>query len=853
MNKSLSSVSRWFSERPKWLQVAAMRIIEKDELVDDDYAEFESLCLQEAEGNISQVSCSFPTDKFTHKSYGSLRLCSIGDIEGVNALAPRNPIVFGKSNFSIIYGKNGSGKSGYVRLLKHICGARNPGALHCNVYSKFNKAQKATIKYERDGQLETHEWTGQGICDDLCSIDIYDTSFGKVFVSSEDEVSYEPPILSFFSTVIKVCEKVANDLDAKASKNPSKKANIPEDIKQTNSGIWYGNISARTTTEDIEKHCSFTDQEEVEVKSLQERLSENDPLEKAKQIRKQKVHVDTLVEDATALLSQLSQENCRRIIAAKKKAIVKKNAAEAAASKVFNGSLFEGIGSDVWKELWEAARKYSNEVAYKDTGFPNVSENSRCVLCHQLLSQGGKVRLLSFESFVKGELQKAAEKAANEYGDALKSLKVVPAEDTIITRLDACGIQKEEIVSKILSSFSELQMLREKLPGIKSEEEIPTFTEKPEWIEFAKEMSRELDDLAKKYDKDAESDNRDKIKGSLKSLLAKKWLSEHRQNIADEVQRLRMLALIQAAKKQTNTKALSIKKGELAEALITDAFVRRFNTELRKLGASRIRVELVKSKVSKGRVLHKIQLRGAANNILSDVLSEGETRIVSIASFLADVTGKRESTPFIFDDPISSLDQEYEEATVKRMIELSQNKQVIVFTHRLSLLGTVKHFAEKEGIKTDVVSIRLADWGTGEPAPIPISQGDIKSALNILMNPRFQDAKKAYESGDFDQAEIFVKSICSDFRTVVERSIENDLLCGVVQRFQRPILTLKVKSLAKLCNADCVFFDSLMTKYSGFEHAQPEEAPIELPKLDELYEDMKALKDWREEYLKRTV
>src|SRR5690606_39715097 len=136
----------------------------------------------------------------------------------------------------------------------------------------------------------------------------------------------------------------------------------------------------------------------------------------------------------------------------------------------------------------------------------------------------------------------------------------------------------------------------------------------------------------------------------------------------------------------------------------------------------------------------------------------------------------------------------------------------IVFAHRLALLGTVRYFAEKKTIKPDVVTIRSADWGTGEPAPIPLSQSDIKSALNTLMNQRYQDAKKASENGEFEHAEILLKSICRDFRIMVERSIENDLLCRVVQRFQRPIHTLKLKELAKLKDTDCHLLDYLMTK-----------------------------------------
>lgn len=375
----------------------------------------------------------------------------------------------------------------------------------------------------------------------------------------------------------------------------------------------------------------------------------------------------------------------------------------------------------------------------------------------------------------------------------------------------------------------------------------------PEWIEVVITHSKNLGELATKYDEDAKKDNREEIKKKLNSLLARKWLSEHRLAIDEEVNRLMLLNQIQKAKKLTNTKFLSLKKGELAESLITDAFVKRFNAELKTLGAAHVKIELVKSKVSKGRVLHKLQLRGAAQAGLVDVLSEGETRIVSIAAFLADVTGKSSSAPFVFDDPISSLDQSYEEAVVQRLIDLSKDKQVIVFTHRLSLLGIFRHFAENKAIKPDVIGIRSAAWGAGEPTPIPLSQNEIKTALNILLNQRYFDMKKTNESGDFECAEILLKALCSEFRTLVERSIENDLLCGVVQRFQRPVSTKKLKDLAKLRAADCNFLDSLMTKYSGFEHSQPAESPVELPKPDDLFEDMTSLKNWREEYAKRAV
>ncbi len=106
---------------------------------------------------------------------------------------------------------------------------------------------------------------------------------------------------------------------------------------------------------------------------------------------------------------------------------------------------------------------------------------------------------------------------------------------------------------------------------------------------------------------------------------------------------------------------------------ITDAYIERFNKELKALGATYLSVELVKTRVSQGKVKHQVQLQGQVKKETKtqDVLSEGEHRFVTLAAFLADVTNKNINAPFIFDDPISSLDQTFEEKTIDRLIKLS--------------------------------------------------------------------------------------------------------------------------------------------------------------------------------------
>ena len=124
----------WFRERPLWLQEAARRLIQKTTLSEQDIADLVQFCQQEASGTAKNPNFAFSPGAFPASSTETLRLCAIADVEGVNLLAPRKPLDFGIENLVIVFGSNGSGKSGYVRILKHACGARCPGTLHGNIF-----------------------------------------------------------------------------------------------------------------------------------------------------------------------------------------------------------------------------------------------------------------------------------------------------------------------------------------------------------------------------------------------------------------------------------------------------------------------------------------------------------------------------------------------------------------------------------------------------------------------------------------------------------------------------------------------------------------------------------------------
>jgi len=110
---------------------------------------------------------------------------------------------------------------------------------------------------------------------------------------------------------------------------------MPIENKITAEGKWYEGINAQTAVEEIDRFCAFNDPEKIEMQTLQQRLAEQDPGEKAKELRKKKQHIDSLLNDAKKYLHQLSREKFNRVISAKKNASLKRMVADLQLKKYF--------------------------------------------------------------------------------------------------------------------------------------------------------------------------------------------------------------------------------------------------------------------------------------------------------------------------------------------------------------------------------------------------------------------------------------------------------------------------------------------------------------------------------------
>jgi hypothetical protein len=168
----------------------------------------------------------------------------------------------------------------------------------------------------------------------------------------------------------------------------------------------------------------------------------------------------------------------------------------------------------------------------------------------------------------------------------------------------------------------------------------------------------------------------------------------------------------------------------------------------------------------------------------------------------------------------------------------------------LSFLGLI---GEKYDDMT-CVHIRQEPWGSGETGDVPLYGKKPEAALKDLVNARVPQARNALEKNGTDAYYPLGKSICSDFRILLERIVEFVLLADVVQRHRRAVNTVgKIQNLAKITPTDCARIEQLMTKYSSYEHSQSNEAPVALPEPDELKTDIDLLIAWHNEFTKRSV
>lgn len=845
-------IRAWLLTQPEWLQEAAERLLKQGTL---DNADLQAICalLKTPGGQAVTRHRVFDGLVPTPQVGGELRLSSIGEVLGIENLVPRQPLVFGTGNLTVIYGHNGSGKSSYTRILKKASGNPRANDLKSNVFQAAPAGKSCRIAYEMAGQSGGCDWDATGApIDAIRALDVFDSDEAAHYLRSESAAAYTPPVVGMFEALAAACDQIKIMLQNEQDRLVSTLPALPPDYAATISGQRYKELG-NTSEAAREFLLTWTEAEAQKLGDLTERLKVADHSALARQKRATKAQADQIVTNLKRAAQAFGTESIQAIRAlrtsAEHKRQIAKEAAQVASAKL------DGVGAPTWQALWEAARVYS-QTAYPGMAFP-VTNDSRCVLCHQELAPDAQQRLHEFESFVQGKLEGEAKAAERAHTEALNALPAIPSEEQIRTQCQAAGLSLENWVPYLSSFWSSASVVKSGLDTFEHQGLVDAVQDVSNAEKMLLTYTGQLEEQALKHEQDAQGFDRVQAAKDKLALEAKQWVAQQADAVRNEVERLKQVKVFDGWKSLANSRVVSAKASAVSEKVITQSYITRFNRELQLLGASRLRVELVKTKTEKGKVLHRLRLKDVKNkHPIELVLSEGERRIISLAAFLADVADKPQPAPFVFDDPISSLDHDFEWSVASRLAELAKNRQVLVFTHRLSLYGAMEDVAKKAGDEWkkqhfQQLCIESYSGVAGHPVDQATWNAKTEKANNILL-ARLDQAKRAGEAAGGDAYRGLAQGICSDFRKLLERTVEDDLLNEVVKRHRRSVTTdNRIGALHFIEQDDCQLIDGLMTKYSCYEHSQSQEVPVFIPEEPVLRADLEALRQWRKGFIAR--
>lgn len=672
----------------------------------------------------------------------------------------------------------------------------------------------------------------------------------SVYVNDENKIVYMPLGLDVFDKLAKACDNIKSMLTSEKEKLISGLETLPFGYEGTIAGDWYSSITRKTKDEEVNSDTTFREEKGKRLEELHKILIEDSKKKRAIELRTKKERYEQLETRLEGINTGLSNEKIKSLKDAKSTFETAAAASRLASKTAFETEPLKGVGSDAWRELWTAAKIYSEAEAYPGIEFPNTGPDSKCVLCFQDLGKDAKERLNKFKAFIQDETAKNERKAKQAFDTEKANLEKIQIskdnDETLLKELKEDNAFLEATIREFLKSVTNRKDLSAKASEDGLWEKITELPENPS--DKVKQLCDAMESNATALEQADDPEILKKLQTEFKEHSARKWVSERKHSIIKEINRQKLVKKYEEAITEVNTRPVTIMSNQLTETYVTEELKKRFLERLNSI-YGQLNVALEKKEGEKGSTYYYVKLKDCTIPRIetSEIISEGESKAVALAEFLAEISCSPTKSGVIFDDPVSSLDHLIRENVAKEFVELAKDRQVVVFTHDLFFLVTLREIANKKNIPVNGMEIFRNFTGTGICKPeVPWEAMSTQKRIGEL-NKLLQEANSKYIKGDADY-ELHADSLCKKIRQTVERAIEEILLLGMVERYRRNIQTTKIAKLTKITKEDCEFLVGLMTEYSKYLHDQEEVARVPLPKPDKLKEDIKKLDEWVKEF-----
>ena len=185
-------IHEWSKTLPAW-QRDFLRRLAQGPLTDADRAEVRAILTGTA-GAPAAVPLELADLPLDEADHGVVELRGLGNFKNINSLAERQMLPF-SPGLNVIFGKNGTGKSGHGRLLRGVCRSAEREDVLPNVFapSSASGPQTADLIVAVDGVDERISVDLAATTPRILSaISVFDASCARIYLSKPNVIDYVP-------------------------------------------------------------------------------------------------------------------------------------------------------------------------------------------------------------------------------------------------------------------------------------------------------------------------------------------------------------------------------------------------------------------------------------------------------------------------------------------------------------------------------------------------------------------------------------------------------------------------------------------------------------------------------------
>lgn len=782
-----SEVKKFADGLPYWAKFLAEKILSGNAISENDIDTSCSYLLEHLKLKEETVKPEIEID-YNAKNAGNyksdLLLTKLENVEGVNALTENQTIEF-SPNLTIIYGANGSGKSGYVRLLKNVFYSKAPENILPNVHiDNGHKAIDAKFTFKARNTVIPLCFSDKDNAE-FEQFAVFDGNSVLKHLENRNEFEFRPAGLSFFAdytnAIIRVEQKLNAEIQTKQTGNTAEDLSALFDGNSEIKTI-VQNLKAETKIDDLRKYTPFSDEDKTQKEAIQKQYDDLLLASKGKEKEiKSLESIKRLVAQNKQAIEKLNQFFTTEVIEEIKTAIwdcVSKEAtAKTEGIENFKTDKIENVGTTEWKNFIDSAEEFATTQKNENVVYPENGDN--CLLCQQPLSDEAQTLISNYWIFIKSVAEQNAKKAQEKLDKAKVNYEnlnfdLFPQDNTLTVWLTEKFSEELEVLKLKLTEQKTLAQ------NIVSDIQNKIATERTALqinVEQHTTIETAIDASIKLLIEDEQSKE-------LEKLLNSKTLLEHKEKFNTHFSKFETFVNNQIWIKKANKADYAKRKTTDTEKALSNKYFNQkyidaFNEECQKLNGN-FGID-INHTGSAGKSYRQLKLKGKNPNA---VLSEGEQKVIAIADFLAEMQLSEVNKGIIFDDPVTSLDEKRKSEIAERLAKEALQKQVIIFTHDLVFVSSLIGHCKENNIANDCHWIE--NTGGSQPGTIwlrntPSYEKQYKTSGKAQAH--LEQARKA----EPELREIFIKNGFASLRTSYETLVVFGLFSGVVQRFEERV------------------------------------------------------------------